>query len=192
MKNFRNALLVLVFCSNTFFPIVSLGTDYTTLTAQKIKFQYYIGVLPLDGFFALKDSYFAINFKNPEASRLHLKFDLNSSSAGFFLATNAMLGQSVLYAAKHPYILFESTNVRVKKDHVFIISGNVTIRGVTKKITLSARLKNPEVFDSSNRRDLQFDILAKFKRSDFKATGYRNIVADTIELNSSVNLVIAD
>ena len=59
-------------------------------------------------FFTLKDSIFVLNFKKPNQSKLKLKFDLNSSSAGFDLATNAMLGETVLYAEKYPYIYFES------------------------------------------------------------------------------------
>ncbi len=189
MKNFKSAVLVILFLTSSFVPTTSPGADYTVLTAQKIKFQYYIGVLPLEGFFSLKDSFFAINFKNPEGSRLRLKFDLNSSSAGFFLATKAMLGPSVLYAEKHPYILFESKSVKLEKEYVFKIKGNVTIRGITKRITLSAKLENPEVLGSQNKSNLQFYISAKFKRSDFKATGYSNIVGDLIDLNSHVNLV---
>ena len=189
MKKFKSALLVLIFLTSSFFPTTSPGADYTVLTAEKIKFQYYVGVVPLEGFFSLKDSFFAINFKDPEVSRLSLKFDLNSSSAGFFLATKAMLGQSVLYAKKYPYILFESKSVKLEKGYVFKIKGNVTIRGITKRITLLAKLENPEILESKNKRNLQFYISAKFKRSDFKATGYSNIVGDLIDLNSHVNLV---
>ena len=55
----------------------------------------------MEGFFALKDSIFVLNFKKPNQSKLNLKFDLNSSSAGFDLATTAMLGETVSVSYTH-------------------------------------------------------------------------------------------
>ena len=191
MKTFKIILIALVCSISTVNSTYSSGTDYTFLAAQKIKFKYYIGVIPFEGFFMLKDSIFAINFKKPETSRLSLKFDLNSSSAGFFLATNAMLGKSVLYAEKFPYILFESKTIKAKGNE-FTIKGNVTIRGITKEIILLATLKNPEILKSLNKNNLQFNILAEFRRSDFKATGYRDIVGEVVKLNSEVDLVLTE
>ena len=191
MKTFKIILIALVCAISTVNSTYSSGTDYTFLAAQKIKFKYYIGFIPFEGFFVLKDSIFAINFKKPETSRLSLKFDLNSSSAGFFLATSAMLGKSVLYAEKFPYILFESKTIKAKGNE-FTIKGNVTIRGITKEIILLATLKNPEILKSLNKNNLQFNILAEFRRSDFKATGYRDIVGEVVKLNSEVDLVLTE
>ena len=191
MKTFKIILIALVCSISTASSTYSSGTDYTFLAAQKIKFKYYIGFIPFEGFFVLKDSIFAINFKKPETSRLSLKFDLNSSSAGFFLATSAMLGKSVLYAEKFPYILFESKTIKAKGNE-FTIKGNVTIRGITKEIILLATLKNPEILKSLNKNNLQFNILAEFRRSDFKATGYSDIVGEVVKLNSKVDLVLME
>ena len=191
MKTFKIILIALVCSISTASSTYSSGTDYTFLAAQKIKFKYYIGFIPFEGFFMLKDSIFAINFKKPETSRLSLKFDLNSSSAGFFLATSAMLGKSVLYAEKFPYILFESKTIKAKGNE-FTIKGNVTIRGITKEIILLATLKNPEILKSLNKNNLQFNILAEFRRSDFKATGYSDIVGEVVKLNSKVDLVLME
>ena len=83
---------------------INFASDKFTLNAERIKFNYFVGIIPMEGFFALKDSIFVLNFKKPNQSKLKLKFDLNSSSAGFDLATNAMLGETVLYAEKYPYI----------------------------------------------------------------------------------------
>ena len=123
---------------------ISFANDKFILNAERVKFNYFLGIIPMEGFFALKDSIFVLNFKKPNQSKLNLKFDLNSSSAGFDLATTAMLGETVLYAEKYPYIYFESKKV-FAKDNQFNIRGSLTIRGITKDVIFEAKLNNPSV-----------------------------------------------
>ena len=170
---------------------ISSAKDKFILNAEKIKFNYFVGIIPMEGFFALKDSLFVLNFRKPNQSKLKLKFDLNSSSAGFDLATTAMLGETVLYAKKYPYIYFESKKV-FAKDNQFNIRGTLTIRGITKDVTFKAKLNNPSVLKDKVKNNLQFDIYAELKRSDFNATGYQYIVGDIINLKTRVELLLLD
>ena len=170
---------------------ISFASDKFILNAERVKFNYFLGIIPMEGFFALKDSIFVLNFKKPNQSKLNLKFDLNSSSAGFDLATTAMLGETVLYAKKYPYIYFESKNV-FSKDNQFNITGSLTIRGITKDVTFKAKLNNPSVLKNKVKNNLQFEIYAELKRSDFNATGYQYIVGDLINLKTRVELLILD
>ncbi len=170
---------------------ISFASDKFILNAERVKFNYFLGIIPMEGFFALKDSIFVLNFKKPNQSKLNLKFDLNSSSAGFDLATTAMLGETVLYAEKYPYIYFESKNV-FSKDNQFNITGSLTIRGITKDVTFKAKLNNPSVLKNKVKNNLQFDIYAELKRSDFNATGYQYIVGDIINLKTRVELLLLD
>ena len=170
---------------------ISSAKDKFILNAEKIKFNYFVGIIPMEGFFSLKDSLFVLNFRKPNQSKLKLKFDLNSSSAGFDLATTAMLGKPVLYAEKYPYIYFESRKV-FAKDNQFNIKGSLTIRGITKDVTFKAKLNNPSVLKEKVKNNLQFDISAELKRSDFNATGYQYIVGDIINLKTRVELLLLD
>ena len=170
---------------------ISSAKDKFILNAEKIKFNYFVGIIPMEGFFALKDSLFVLNFRKPDQSKLKLKFDLNSSSAGFDLATTAMLGETVLYAEKYPYIYFKSKKV-FAKDNQFNIKGSLTIRGITKDVTFKAKLNNPSVLKDKVKNNLQFDIYAELKRSDFNATGYQYIVGDIINLKTRVELLLLD
>tara|TARA_A100001011_G_C14188131_1_gene790018 strand:+ start:223 stop:744 length:522 start_codon:yes stop_codon:yes gene_type:complete len=171
--------------------LISSANDKFVLNAERIKFNYFVGIIPIEGFFALKDSIFELNYKKPNKSKLKLKFDLNSSSAGFNLATTAMLGKSVLYAEKYPYIYFESNKV-LAEDNQFSIEGALTIRGITKVVTFKAKLKNPSILKNKVKNNLQFDIYAELKRSEFNATGYEYIVGDIINLKTKVELLLID
>ena len=191
IKKLKFILLGFICFLRFFDPTLVGAKDYTILEAQHIKFQYRIGIFPFEGHFTLENSIFAINFENPSASKLRLKIDLNSSSAGFFLATSAMLGESVLYAKKYPYIFFESKRVLVN-DNNFKIIGDITIRGISKEITISAKLQNPKILKMKDKKNLKFQIAAKLNRSDFNAVGYANVVGDVIDLNSSIDLITGD
>ena len=56
---------------------ISFASDKFILNAERVKFNYFLGIIPMEGFFALKDSIFVLNFKKPNQSKLNLKFDLH-------------------------------------------------------------------------------------------------------------------
>ena len=72
-----------------------------------------------------------------------------------------MLGETVLYAEKYPYIYFESKGFA--KDNQFNIRGSLTIRGITKDVIFEAKLNNPSVLKNKVKNKLQFDIYAELK-----------------------------
>nr|MCU0911816.1 YceI family protein [Paracoccaceae bacterium] len=83
-----------------------------------------------------------IDFDQPAASRVSVTLDLARARASFPFATQAMLGPKVLDAAAHPTIRFESTAVRALggTGARAEIDGMLTIRGVTRPVTLDAEI----------------------------------------------------
>ncbi|HMQ28984.1 MAG TPA: YceI family protein, partial [Acidimicrobiales bacterium] len=81
-----------------------------------------------------------IDFDRPAASRVSVTLDLAHARASFPFATQAMLGPKVLDARSHPTIRFDSTAVRAKggAGARAEIDGMLTIRGVTRPVTLDA------------------------------------------------------
>lgn len=49
--------------------------------------------------------------------------------------------ESMLHTAKYPVITFESNSVR-KKDNVYEITGNLTMKGITKAMTFPFTFEN--------------------------------------------------
>ena len=64
-----------------------------------------------------------------------IKIDLKKSTAGFPLATKAMLGSSVLNSEKYPFMEFKSTNIS-KKGVRYEINGLLNLRGLKKNVTI--------------------------------------------------------
>lgn len=63
-----------------------------------------------------------------------------------------------------------------------MVQGDLTVRGLTRPITLNARLYRQRGTDHSDHRNLVVLLTGHFSRSAFGATGYAGMVGDTISL----------
>ena len=144
--------------------------------------------VPLNGEFHVDRSYFTIDFTEEQQSKFYIKVDIRKSTAGFPLATSAMLGQSVLNANKYPFMEFESTSIS-KKDKGFRVSGLLKLKGVQKNIVIMVFTTDKYI---KNAKTLMFEIISSIDRYDFGAAGFPFLVGKEIKLNSSIELKRGD
>ena len=86
-------------------------------------------------------------------------------------------------AAKFPTATFKSTKVVAAADKGdFKVSGDLTIHGVTKPVTLDAKLNRAAVHPMSNQPTIGFDGSVTIKRSDFGIGAYVPNVSDEIRI----------
>ena len=114
-------------------------------------------------------------------SQVNVSVNAAKASTSNPLATEAMTGKSVLFTREFPTIRFESTRIRPAGDGAEI-SGNMTIRGVTRPVTLAARIyrqNGPAEGDLSN---LSILLTGAVSRSAFGATGFADMVGDEVRL----------
>jgi polyisoprenoid-binding protein YceI len=96
----------------------------------------------------------------------------------------------------YPEITFQSTSVRAKDEDTYEITGDLTLHGVTKPITLIAESGGSEVDPFGNTR-IGFEITGQISRSDYgmkfnMALGSGNLaVSDKIKLDLDVSAVKA-
>lgn len=116
-------------------------------------------------------------FKNVSATITGTKEDFSDAIAEFTAQSNSIFtdndqrdahlkGEDFFEADKFTTISFKSTSIKKAKSGNLIVSGNLTMRGITKPVTLSATAKvgiNP----MSNKKTAGFRITGKIKRTDF-------------------------
>ena len=108
--------------------------------------------------------------------------DAHLKSADFFDAEN------------HPELTFESTSVREIDGETFEITGDLTMHGVTKPITLKAEVQGTETDPWGNER-VGLEITGKLDRSDWdmkfnQALGSGNLlVSDTVKLALDISAI---
>ena len=174
---------VLLFANNLF-----AIERYIIANSKTLKFTYFVSGVPLFGEFHVDTSYFTIDFTEEQQSKFYIKVDIRKSTAGFPLATSAMLGQSVLNANKYPFMEFESTSIS-KKDKGYRVNGLLKLKGVQKNIVIMVFTKDKY---RKNAKTLMFEIMSSINRYDFGADGFPFLVGKEIKLNSSIELIRGD
>lgn len=85
-------------------------------------------------------------------------------------------------AAKYPVVTFKSTRVVPVDATHFKVTGNLTVHGVTKPVTLDATLNKIGPHPMMKVQAIGFDATATLKRSDFGMGAYVPMVSDEIKV----------
>lgn len=78
--------------------------------------------------------------EQPDQSRIEVTIDATSLASGFEPLDNELKGAAWLDVAAHPEITFKSTSVEVTGDDTAKVTGDLTLHGVTKPVTLDTKL----------------------------------------------------
>ena len=146
-----------------------------------VGFTYQYNGNPTKGTMPVASAQLTIDFAALGKSTVQVVLNARNARAGFIFATEALRGKSVLDVANHPQISFVSTQVS-RSGNGAKIEGMVTIRGVTRPLTLMAgfyRLKGSDPTDLSH---LSILLTGNISRSGFGATGYPDMVGEQIDL----------
>jgi polyisoprenoid-binding protein YceI len=132
----------------------------------------------------------ALNFDAaaPENSKLRFTGKTNSVWTHVKELDNHLQGADFFDARKYPEISFMTTKVEKTGDKTGKITGDLTIKGVTKPVTLDAELKfnGPHPYDK--KPVLGFEARTTIKRSDFKVDGGIPFVSDEIEITINTEM----
>ena len=189
LKNLlRFEITLIIFAFLLFVNNLFASERYVIANSKALKFTYFVSGVPLYGNFHIDTSYFTIDFTEEQQSKFYIKVDIRKSTAGFPLATKAMLGQSVLNANKYPFMEFESTSIS-KKDKGYIVNGLLKLKGVQKNIVIMVFTKDKY---RKNAKTILFEIISTINRYDFGADGFPFLVGNEIKLNSSIELIRGD
>ena len=99
-------------------------------------------------------------------------------------------------AESYPEITFESTSITAEDEDTYEITGDLTMHGVTKPITLTAEAGGSEVDPFGNTR-IGFEVTGEISRSDYgmkfnMALGSGNLaVSDKVKLDLDISAVKA-
>ena len=187
----------------------------TVLSASSSVFAADGGKVPVTEQYAIDVSHSAVvfgwnhfGFSNPTArfdkidgSVLLDKTDLTKSSisvtlplegldTGVTKLDEALKGPDFFDEAKYPTITFTSTKVEKAGENGLKITGNLTIHGVTKPVTLDAKVNKIGIFEIPGVIKAQaagFDATTVIKRSDFGVSKYVPAVSDDIPVRITLD-----
>lgn len=95
-------------------------------------------------------------------------------------------------ATKYPTITFKSTSFKKTGGNTYELTGNITIRGITKPITFQVVYHGKEINPSTKKNTIGFTVTGKLNRKDFQVgTGPAStIVGDEINLKSNAGFIV--
>ena len=93
-------------------------------------------------------------------------------------------------ASKYPTITFKSTKVEKAGENSLKITGDLTVHGITRPVTLDAKVNKIGIFEIPGVIKAQtagFDATTVIKRSDFGVTKYVPAVSDEIPVRITLD-----
>lgn len=82
----------------------------------------------------------AANAENPESSSVSVVIDATSINSRVEVFDEHLNGSKFFDTADHPEITFNSTRIESTGENTLDITGNLTIKGITKQVTLAATI----------------------------------------------------
>ncbi|MEM9910092.1 MAG: YceI family protein [Pseudomonadota bacterium] len=161
----------------------STPEDYRLNAAQSVvAFTYQFQGNPNEGRMPVKDARMQLDLGNVPASKVEVTLDASAAKAGFLFATQAMKGPNVLSTDQFPEIHFRSTKITGDLGGA-LVQGDLTIRDVTRPVTLRAGLFRQEGTEVGDRSRLIVQLTGTVSRTAFGAGGFPGFVSDAIDLN---------
>jgi polyisoprenoid-binding protein YceI len=119
---------------------------------------------------------------SPAASKIDVTIDANSLDVGDE-AIGKQFARQFLGAEAHPQITFASSGVTPTSPGHGTLSGDLTLNGVTKPVTLDVVFNGsgPGLFGLGGYR-MGFSAATEIKRSDFGLKAWQSLVGDKVEL----------
>lgn len=142
----------------------------------------HLGFSTLYGMFGAKSGSLTIDPKSPAAAKVSIEFstaELTVTSAQF---GTHLKGADFFDVSKFPTATFVSTGVQASGSSAKI-SGNLTVHGVTKPVTLDAKLMGAGANPMSKATTVGFTATATVKRSDFGLGMATPVVGDDVTLH---------
>ncbi len=150
--------------------------------ASTVGFETDFGQDKISGRMPVSRADLSLDFQNVADCKVAVTLDVTGAEASFPFAAQAMKGPKVLDAREFPTIAFESTSVRKDGDGASV-SGNITIRGITRPAVLHAVFYRQHGTAAGDLSHLSIRLTGAVDRRDFGATGWNDMVGDEVRLD---------
>lgn len=118
-----------------------------------------------------------------ENSRVNVTMDANSLDSGVEEFDGHLDGEKFFNVAKFPTITFVSTSIKDNGDGSLVITGDLTVKGVTKSVTMNAKLNKAGVNPIKKLAAVGFSASTTIKRSEWDLGEHVPMVSDDVEIS---------
>ncbi len=186
MKKLAIALALASLSAAAFAAPVTFDID-TTHTAPRFEYNHFGYSNQLHSFD--KTSGKIVLDSAARTGSVNLTIDAKSVNTGYPLFNEHIQDKDFFDTAEYPTITFKSTGVKFEGDKPVAVEGKLTIKGVTRPVTLTVT-SFQEMLNPILKRDaIGANAVAKIKRTDFNMGKYAPYVSDDVSLIIAVEAV---
>lgn len=127
--------------------------------------------------------------KAARTAAVDVTIDMKSVDTGFELFDGHIQGSDFLDTATFPTAHFKSTNVVFDGDKPVSIDGNLTIKGVTRPVTLTVTSFQAMPHPMLKKPALGANAFTTIKRSEFNAGKYAPYVGDEVRIDIAIEAI---
>jgi len=151
----------------------------------------HLGINDITGNFNKADLTINTDDKNFVNSKFTFNVDVNSIETHIEARDNHLKSEDFFDAAKFPSLNFVSTSIaKTKVKNVYKLTGNLTLHGVTKAVTLDLIYRGSTVNPMSQANTYSYQVKGSLKRSDFGIGGKfpEAVVSDVVKIKGDFEL----
>lgn len=128
---------------------------------------------------------------DPEArdGSVEVVIDAKSVNTGYALFNEHIQAEAFFDTEKYPTITFKSTKVKFEGNKPVAVEGDLTIKGVTRPVTLALTSFHAMPHPIRKRDAIGANAVARIKRSEFNMSKYVPNVSDEVTLSLSVEAI---
>ncbi len=127
--------------------------------------------------------------KAAKTGSVDIVIDMKSVNTGFPLFNEHIQGADFLDTANHPTASFKSTKVNFKGDKPSTIDGQLTIKGVTRPVTLTVTSFQAMPHPMLKKDAIGANATTTIKRSEFNAGKYAPGVSDEVRIDVALEAI---
>ena len=124
--------------------------------------------------------------KEGRTGSVNITIETSSVSTGSTLFNQHIQGEDFLDTAKHPTVTFKSTKVNFDGDKPVSIEGDLTMKGVTKRVTLTVTRFLAAPHPIQKKDTIGADAYTIVKRTDFNMGKYAPAVSDEVRIDIAI------
>lgn len=172
----------------------ALASESYTLDSShsQIVFSYdHLGFSTTYGMFSGFEGQIQFNAEDPAASAVNVSFPVKTMFTGWEKRDAHLFSADFFDAADDEMISFASTSIEVTGENTALITGDLTVNGVTKAVVLDTVMNQSAEHPMAKQPWLGFDATTTLVRSEFGLGAFAPFVGDEISVTISIEAMQA-
>ena len=134
------------------------------------------------------DANLSLDSENPENSSIDVVIDTTSIDSRVDVFNGHLRDRNFFDTDNYPQATFKSTTISDNGDGTFAVAGNLTIKGITKTVTLDTTLNKAAMHPMRNIPTVGFSAETQILRSDFGMDRAAPAVGDEVTIYVTVEM----